>query len=81
VTELRRGPTVGVSPWHGRRAARRPCHGRMRGGGGIATGSGDGGRKGKGARPGGPARPARPVQGQMAIGLEKEINFEFDFQL
>jgi hypothetical protein len=53
VTELRRGPTIGVSPWRERRAAWRPWHGGVRGGGGAVVGLGVGGRKGKGVWPGG----------------------------
>jgi hypothetical protein len=51
MTELRRGPSIGVSLWHGGRAARRPWHGGVRGGGGGGADSGEGGRKGKGAHP------------------------------
>jgi hypothetical protein len=80
VTELRRGPTIGISAWRERRAAWRPWCGGARGGGDAATGSCEGGRKGKAARPGWPARPTGPVRDQMANGPEKiEINFEFDF--
>jgi hypothetical protein len=62
------GVSVGVAPWHGRRAARRPWHGGTRGGGGGATGSGEGGRKGKGAQLGGLAWPARPLGSKRLDG-------------
>jgi hypothetical protein len=63
------GPSIGVSPWHGRRAAWRPWRGGARGGCGRAAGSGEGGRKGKGARPCGLGRPARPVGAKRSDGL------------
>jgi hypothetical protein len=47
--ELRRGASVGVALWCGRRATQWPWRGGARGGGGGATDSGEGGRKGKGA--------------------------------
>jgi hypothetical protein len=45
---VKEGASVGVAPWHGRRAVRRPWRGGVRGGGSRATSSGEGGRKGKG---------------------------------
>jgi hypothetical protein len=68
MTELRRGTSVGVTPWHRRRAARRPWRGYVRGGGGGAAGLGEGGRKGKGVWPGGLARPAGPLGAKRPDG-------------
>jgi hypothetical protein len=45
---VKEGASVGVAPWHGRRAARWPWRGGARGRGGGATGLGEGGRKGRG---------------------------------
>jgi hypothetical protein len=69
VTELRRGPTIGVSPWRERRAARRPWHGGVRGGGGAVVGLGVGGRKGKGVWPGGLAQLTKPLRTKRTDGL------------
>jgi hypothetical protein len=62
VAELKR-----VAPWRRRRAVRQPWCGGMRGGGGGAAGSGEGGRKGKGAWCGLVGRPG--PKGWMTIGL------------
>jgi hypothetical protein len=45
---VKEGASVGVTPWRGRRAARWPWRGGLRGRGGGAAGSGEGGRKGRG---------------------------------
>jgi hypothetical protein len=66
ATELRRGTSVGVAPWHGRGAARHPWLCGARGGGDGAAGSVRAGGRGRGARHGGPARPAWPLGAKKA---------------
>jgi hypothetical protein len=48
ATELRRGTSVGVAPWHGRGAARHPWLCGARGGGDGAAGSVRAGGRGRG---------------------------------
>jgi hypothetical protein len=62
-----KGASVGVAPWHGREAVRRPWRGGARGGGGATDSVREGGR-GRGARPGGPARPAWPLEAKRSDG-------------
>jgi hypothetical protein len=65
---VKEGASIGVAPWRGRGAARRPWHGGVRGGDGGAAGSVREGRRRRGVRLDGPAQPAWPLGAKRLDG-------------